>query len=46
MEILLKFRNLRPEPGLTVRPTRGNGEVSALIIKEAEGFKARIGFAA
>lgn len=29
-----------------MRTTRGNGEASALIIKEAEGSKARIGFSA
>lgn len=41
-----KFRNVRPELGLTVSATRGNGAASALIIKEVERSKSRIAFAA
>lgn len=40
-----QLTNLRPEPGVTVRAMRGNGK-AAVIIKEAEWSKARVGFAA
>lgn len=41
-----KFRYVRPELGLTVSATWGNGAASALIIKEVERSKSRIAFAA